>query len=488
MTQTLQRETAPIVARQGQNGDVIISREDPRDIIKAMLAINARNKKIARTAQEWAEKGDDSRRLALIYAREFGGDGIGGRRREILDFPLADAIKAADYTDPSNEVGTLSGTLVAQRTLELFKLEMPAIGLITTDFSDLPGQFQQTEVTRRVILPGMQTYSATKGADGRPQGWNQASPAVTLDAPVTLSAHVGVPLVFDSNILASTSRRLFEESAPAAAATIAEYLSNLIYGLLLPASFNAFSINSLANCTTTNGSSVVTVASTTGLYQGAIVSGAGIPAGATVIAITPNTSFTMSAAATASATVALGINAGRLPQTYTTFAVAQADFSRASLSAISGIFNPLRVPKFGRFALLSSAYHQQLANDPTLVTFRTAPVSADYITDNVLPRMSGFTPLEAPNLADNNATAHLVGFAAQKSALIVKARPSGDYSSVLPDANYGSVTTVTNPDFGISMTLVQYVNHTQGYAEWRLQVMLGTAVGDPRAGLVITSQ
>ena len=52
-------------------------------------------------------------------------------------------------------------------------------------------------------------------------------------------------------------------------------------------------------CGTTNTSTTVTAASTTGMIVGATVTGTGIPISATVISIIKNTSFILSAAATA---------------------------------------------------------------------------------------------------------------------------------------------------------------------------------------------
>jgi hypothetical protein len=99
--------------------------------------------------------------------------------------------------------------------------------------------------------------------------------------------------------------------------------------------------------------------------------------------------------------------------------------------------------------------------------------------------MARFNPIEAPNFPTAN---NAVGMALHRAGAVVKSRLSNDYSQVLPGASYGSVTTITNSDIGMSVVLVQYVNHTGGYAEWRIQVMLGAAVGDKRGGLLITSQ
>jgi hypothetical protein len=122
------------------------------------------------------------------------------------------------------------------------------------------------------------------------------------------------------------------------------------------------------------------------------------------------------------------------------------------------------------------------------VTFRTAPVTEEFITDNVLPKMATFKPIEAPNLLNTNATANLVGFAGHRACAALKARVPSDYTSVLPGASYGNVSVITDPKIHLSVLLVEYVNHTGGYAERRLQVMLGAAKGDTRGGLCITSQ
>ncbi len=144
-----------------------------------------------------------SREMGEIYAAELGGDRIAG----VLDAE----IRAADNTSVS--LGTLSGTLVSQRTLELFRLQFPEFSRVYTDFSAEPGLFKQAEMTRVVVVPGLQNYDATM-VNGRPNGWiNVANTPTAIDVPITLDEHVGIPIVFDANTLASTGRKLFEERA-----------------------------------------------------------------------------------------------------------------------------------------------------------------------------------------------------------------------------------------------------------------------------------
>jgi hypothetical protein len=62
-----------------------------------------------------------------------------------------------------------------------------------------------------------------------------------------------------------------------------------------------------ASCTTTNGSAVVTMASTTGLSAGMPITGTGIPASTTILSVDSATQITLSANATASGTVTLTV-------------------------------------------------------------------------------------------------------------------------------------------------------------------------------------
>ena len=90
---------------------------------------------------------------------------------------------------------------------------------------------------------------------------------------------------------------------------------------------------------------------------------------------------------------------------------------------------------------------------------------------------------EAANLPTNNG--NITGFACGKSALVLASRVPNDYTSVLPGASYGNVQVVTDPDLGISVMLVQYVNHQLGSATQRIALMYGTAAGQGAAGQLL---
>jgi phage I-like protein len=184
------------------------------------------------------EKAQFASEFGAIYAAEFkegkpNSDRLKGCRMNILN----DAIQAADVTDAN--LGTLAGTLVTQRTLELLKFIFPALTRFTSDFSDQPATFNQTVMTRIITVPTVQTYSTASG-------WTDAA-ALTTDVPVVLNNHKGVPITFNENILASTMRRLFDEFAPASAYALAKNIVDAIYALLTDANFTNNTIVASAN-------------------------------------------------------------------------------------------------------------------------------------------------------------------------------------------------------------------------------------------------
>jgi len=201
---------------------VEVTGQDPRDILKAYDALRCKQL----TAQHVSEKIKISKEMGAIWASEMRSN------ERFLNAPLV----AADVT--STDPGTLAGTMVAQRTLELFKLTYRNIlNAITLDFSDVPSTFGQKTTTRVVLIPAIQSYNSSNGADGRPIGWTVAVPAETFDVPITLNNHIGSEIVFDSNTLGSTARNLFAEQGRAQSYAIGNYLVSSLYALITPTNF-----------------------------------------------------------------------------------------------------------------------------------------------------------------------------------------------------------------------------------------------------------
>jgi hypothetical protein len=206
-----------IIGRQIQ----IVS-DDPTAICAKMRTLQR-----ATAFGEHGEKMVAAREFAAVYAEEFDLS----KKSRILGMPVRDlnksAIMAGDVTDAS--LGTLAGTLVTQRTLELLKFIFPELTSFTTDFSDQPVTFNQTIMTRTVTIPTVSTYSTSTG-------WADSA-AATGDVPVVLNNHKGVQITFNEQILASTVRKLFEEFAPAQSYALGKSLVDGLYGNITDANF-----------------------------------------------------------------------------------------------------------------------------------------------------------------------------------------------------------------------------------------------------------
>lgn len=387
-----------------------------REAMRSLHAILARNSKIPLNQQTAKEKG-----AIALEASQFYGVELTPNMTAWLDMPLREAIEAADVTDAN--LGTLSGTLVSMRTLELFQYNYPLFTQLATDFSDQPGLFNQTENTRILVKPAVQTYDTTTDAAGRPKGWSTVSPATTIDVPIKLDSYIGIPIVFSQQTIASTARRLFDEQAAPASAALGDYFAQKITALMTPANFNAYAVK----------------------------------------------------------------NGNFVPDVYATYVKALKDFSVAAFDDVEAIFDPNQVPTSGRFAFLTSPYYSKIRQDPRLNLFFAAQQSPEIVTKGDLPELTGFAPYRAPWLLNNNTTDKMTSFFGQKNAIVLKTRLPMDFTTQIQAMVPGSITTITLPATGFSVALVQYVSLRENYAEWRLEGMLGAAVGDRRAGLVGTS-
>jgi hypothetical protein len=427
------RTTPNATAVQLEAGAQVTGGFSVPNAMKRYFQLMSQNAKV-----DWRDTSDRSGsyrskgQLALEAANIFKNDLLPcvGRWEHVPVAELGKAIglQAGDYSDAANNVGILSGTLVLQRTLPAFAYKYPELLTMYTDFSDTPGVLNQTETTHIVVQPAVQKYDATTDTNGRPKGWYTVSNAVVKDVPITLTDYVGVPIVFNNQTLASTTRRLFDEQAQLAIKALAGYFVGMVTTLATTANFNAYA-----------------VAGTNGVVAGSL---------------------------------------------YPSYAKGLGEFSMGDLDTLDAIFTDGKVPEEDRGIMLTSKYYAKLRGDPRMSFYYAASAkdvqngAGEFLTEARLPKISGFAPFKAPYLPQTN---NVVSFAYQKAAIVLKSRLPQDFTQALGTMIPGSVTTVTDPDTKISIMLVQYVNLTSGYAEWRPEVMLGAAVGDNRAGLVGTS-
>ena len=459
---------------------VRITGESTRAVLKEYAAILARNAAIRLSHDTAADKDSLAREAAFLFAAEIEGNPL------ITAMPMHEAIKAADMSDPQNNLGLLSGTLALQQTLSRMQYEYPMLTSFFTDFSSTPGKYKQTEMSRIVLTPAVETYNDTPDSTGRPKGWDIASPAQTVDVPVTLDELVGVPVVFGQSTLASTGRNLFGEIANQALYALGGYFVRKVCNLFTAANYNAYAATSATGGATTSGSPIITVTSTAAMYPGQSISGTGIPANSFVKSVTNSTTAVLNYPATAtgtSLTFALS-STSKIPQTYTTYIKAKNNFAMAALGEIGAAFDANEVPQADRYAMVNAGYYYQLSLDGAFNTFFAATRSPEIINKGILPELQGFTPQKAPYFPAANG----VGFAYHKSAAVLKARLPADFASALPGvALPGSVSTITDPNSGLSLLLVQRVSLGGMYSEWNPCVMIGASVGERRAGMVITA-
>lgn len=157
---------------------------------------------------------------------------------------------------------------------------------------------------------------------------------------------------------------------------------------------------------------------------------------------------------------------------------AVGDFDRSKMQLLRKALNGRGVPKLGRFALLNPDFADKLGNDSSLVSLATFQ-RPEIITEGMLPRVSGFQPYEVENLPSAES---LVGFSGTADSLVIATRVPSDYTIALPGASNGAVSTITNPDTGITVQLVQFVDHKKAASYWRIAVTFGAAKGNGLAG------
>jgi len=361
-----------------------------------------------------------------IYELDAEGRKMPTIRAEFILAPLDAALDAAADTDT---IGTLAGTFVAQRYLDIFMYKLPLIsgGRIMTDFSDQPSDLNQVVNTRKIIVPAVVSFDPTLDTDGYPKGWAPANAAQTTDINITLDELIGVPIQFDLAALSSTQRQLFMEQAPAAAYANALYFLKKIYAVCTAANFNAYA--------------AITAADANGIVK--------------------------------------------VPTAYATYTVAMIDFARSKIAEVAAAFDANEVPDEDRTVLLNAGYYNKATSDPSLVTFFAGQQSPEIVTQGKLPSLAGFVPIKAPNFP---GTTNRFGMFLQKNGLLAKSRLPNNLNTVIPGGGNGSVTQIVHPDTGMPLLLTQWTDHKRGYSAWNPCSILGAAKGDTRGGIVGTTQ
>jgi hypothetical protein len=303
--------------------------------LKRYAEIVARNTRRTGPGQKFTQQTAEEMRGVAIEAANFYNEELDPHFNKFADMPVNEIMAATD----ADSLGTLAGVLVLQRSLPLFTYDFPVLSSLYTDFSATPGLYNQTENTRVIVAPAVQTYDPTTGTDGRPNGWKTVQAAQSTDVPIKLDTYVGVPIVFGQATISATIRRLFDEQGPAAIYAMAKYYVAKITALMTAGNFNAY---------------------------------------------------------------AVATQDGKVPDAYPTYAVAVKDFSMDAIDDLEAIFDANEVPTTDRCLCLNAKYHGKLRKDPRLGLFFAAMQKPDMVTEGRLPNLNGFMPHRAPWLPSAN--------------------------------------------------------------------------------------
>jgi len=319
-------------------------------------------------------------------------------------------------------LGTLSTGLLLMRNLGFLKAKLSWLPYVSTDLRNEPALFNQPVFTRYITPPAVTSFNTTTG-------W-AASTALATDRTVTMDQHKGVEIRFHTQMLGTTIRNLFAEQKAAQFYSLAETINTFFIGKITGATWTP----TLADNTTA---------------VGPVVS-------------------------------------------------ALADWDIKSLVKVKNKLTLARIPDMGRFVLLHSTYHDKLLEDSNLVLARTIQSAlnageSDALTEGTLPTLFGIKPLESQLMTDDatydgesSGTPTKIGFAGNASAMLFVARIPQDYTQVFTDIpSTAAIEIITEPDSGLSMLYVRYVNHQLANVSARCSLMYGAAQGDPRTGFFI---
>jgi hypothetical protein len=162
-----------------------------------------------------------AREAGAIYAREI---------RPVIEGDGMLPLKATD---------TLVTDIVSQRVLDFLRYEFPLLRAISTNFSDEQLKIGQNVITRLVTPPDVVDYNTSTG-------WPNSTTAAA-DISVPMTAQKAVQIMFQSNQLSGTNRRLFDEQAAPAAYSIKKDCVDLVLALITTAFTNTAVVKALVD-------------------------------------------------------------------------------------------------------------------------------------------------------------------------------------------------------------------------------------------------
>lgn len=162
-----------------------------------------------------------------------------------------------------------------------------------------------------------------------------------------------------------------------------------------------------------------------------------------------------------------------------------ANFGRPTVITMGVKLTTRKVPQLNRTMLLDPEYHGQLFTDPAIVSLASYN-RPQVLTQGALPEVHKFVVFEAVSLP---TTGNLRGFAFTPDAWAMATRLPMEYATVLPGVSGGGVvSTIVEPNTGLAVQQVAYVDHQMGHSASRLAIQFGAAKGQVASGQRLVSQ
>lgn len=428
--------------------------------VKAMEVQND----LCRTNQ-WDEARRQSKEAAVILSQN---------HLKASDLLLTDAVKgatrfdpntvrAATFSDPNSQVGSLAGDLILMRNLGFLKYKLNWLKYLTTDLSGEPAKFGQAILTRYITPPDVLTWvpgvgftsqanqisdsgtgttqsgGSTLKAEGSGNtaldsaniyGIPKKSVPSTTDKSVTLNMFKATEIEFPVSLLGGTLRNLFAEQYGAQTYSLAEAINQYVLAVIFAATWSG---------------------------------------------------------------------------TKTSYVKSLANWNLSGMIGVKNAMTISKIPDVGRFCLLHSFYHDKLLEDSNLLSAKAILAlinkDASSFESGEVPSLFGVKPLETQLASATSAgalttwtddttlgTTAMVGFAGNMSSALFVSRPPQDWTTTLTSLGIpqtASIRLVTEPDSGLTVMVFSYADNGKMSISQRVCVMWGAAQGDPRVGVVI---
>lgn len=371
-------------------------------------------------------------------------------------------VRAATFSDPNSQVGSLAGDLVIMRNLGYLKYKLPWLGKLTTDFSGEPAKFGQAILTRYITPPDVLTWVPGVGFTSQANQISDSGTGTTQSGGLPLSTEGSGAQAYDATNIFGIAKK----SAPST--TDVSVTLNM---------FKATEVEfpvSLLGSTMRNLFAEQYGAQTYSLAQ----------------AINQN--------------VLTGILAATWTGVKTSYVKALANWNLSGMIGVKNAMSIAKIPDTGRFALLHSFYHDKILEDSNLLSAKAILAlinkDASAFDSGEVPTLFGVKPLESQLCSSdgtalttwtddtNLGTTTIVGFAGNMSSYVFVSRPPQDWTSTLNSLGIpstASVRLVTEPDSGLTVMVFSYADNGKMSISQRVCLMWGRAQGDPRVGILI---